>query len=64
MSSGGRVRLTDVPAPEYAFGYRVPPRSGNEINGLGDPKQQQAQHVFHSAGDVLLDWQALDDFLA
>ena len=56
------MRLTDVPAPEYAFGYRVPPRSGNEINGLGDPKQQQARHVFHSAGDVRLDWQALDDF--
>jgi len=62
VSSGGRVRLTDVPAPEYAFGYRVPPRSGNEINGLGDPKRQQAQQVFHSAGDVRLDWQALDDF--
>jgi NAD-dependent dihydropyrimidine dehydrogenase PreA subunit len=56
------VRLTDVPAPEYAFGYRVPPRSGNEINGLGNPRRQQAQHVFHSAGDVRLDWQALDDF--
>ena len=62
MSSGGRVRLTNVPAPEYAFGSRVPPRSGNEINGLGDPKRQQAQQVFHSAGDVRLDWQALDDF--
>jgi Pyruvate/2-oxoacid:ferredoxin oxidoreductase delta subunit len=40
----------------------MPPRSGNEINRLGDPQRQQAQHVFHSAGDVRLDWQALDDF--
>lgn len=62
MSDGGRVRLTDVPAAEYAFGYRVSPRSGNEINGLGDPKRRQARHVFHSAGNVRLDWQALDDF--
>jgi Pyruvate/2-oxoacid:ferredoxin oxidoreductase delta subunit len=56
------VRLIDVPAPEYAFGYRAPPRSGNEINGLGDPKRQQARHVFHSSGDSRLEWQALDDF--
>ena len=62
MSNSGRVRLTNVPTQKYAFGYRVSPRSGNEINGLSDPKRQQAQHVFHSAGDVLLDWQALDDF--
>ena len=26
------------------------------------PKRQKARHVFHSAGDVRLDWQALDDF--
>ena len=62
MSSGRGVRLTNIPAAEYAFGYRVPPRSGNEINGLGDPIRRQARHVFHSAGNVRLDWQALDDF--
>lgn len=58
----GRLRLKDVPAPEYAFDYLIRPRSGNEINGLGDPRRLQARHVFHSAGNVRLDWQALDDF--
>ncbi|MCH7891096.1 MAG: hypothetical protein IH921_06295, partial [Gemmatimonadetes bacterium] len=42
--------------------YRSPPRSGNEINGMGDDKPRRARHVFHSAGNIRLDWQALDDF--
>ncbi len=60
--SDSRVRPGAVPPPEYAFGYRVPPRSGNEINGLGDPQRKAARHVFHSTGDIRLEWQALDDF--
>ncbi len=60
--SQDRVRLVDVPAPKYAFGYRSPPRSGNEINGMGEEKPGRARHVFHSAGNIRLDWQAFDDF--
>ena len=57
-----RIRPAEPPPPEYAFGYRRPPRSGNEINGLGEAERRQARHVFHSAGGPPLDWQALDDF--
>ncbi len=57
-----RIRPDDPPAPEYAFGYRQPPRSGNEINGLGETQPRPARAVFHSAGDARLEWQALDDF--
>jgi len=58
----GRIRPENPPPPTYAFGYRHPPRSGNEINGLGETTKRQARHVFHSAGGPPLDWQALDDF--
>lgn len=58
----GRIRPADPPPPDYAFGYRHPPRSGNEINGLGETERRQPRHVFHSAGGPPLDWQALDDF--
>ena len=57
-----RIRPQDPPAPQYAFGYVESPRSGNEINGLGERKRRQATAVFHNAGDAQLDWQALDDF--
>ena len=60
--SKDRVKVANAPAPEYAFGYRSPPRSGNEINGMGDDKPGRAHHVFHSAGNIRLEWQALDDF--
>ena len=58
----GRIKPENPPPPTYAFGYRHPPRSGNEINGLGETERRQPQHVFHSAGGPPLDWQALDDF--
>ncbi|MDJ0928746.1 MAG: 4Fe-4S dicluster domain-containing protein [Gammaproteobacteria bacterium] len=58
----GRIKPENPPPPEYAFGYRHPPRSGNEINGLGESTRRQPRHVFHSAGGPPLDWQALDDF--
>lgn len=57
-----RIKPENPPPPTYAFGYRHPPRSGNEINGLGETTKRQARHVFHSAGGPPLDWQALDDF--
>lgn len=57
-----RIKPENPPPPTYAFGYRHPPRSGNEINGLGETAKRQPRHVFHSAGGPPLDWQALDDF--
>jgi NAD-dependent dihydropyrimidine dehydrogenase PreA subunit len=62
--SSGRVKPLDPPAASYAFGYRRPPRSGNEINGLGEADYRRAQHVFHNAGNEVLEWQALDDFFS
>ncbi len=59
-----RIRPDNPPPPEYAFGYRRPPRSGNEINGLGVTDEVPASAVFHSAGDARLEWQALDDFFS
>ncbi|MDE0453763.1 MAG: 4Fe-4S dicluster domain-containing protein [Gammaproteobacteria bacterium] len=58
----GRIRPRDPPPPEYAFGYLKPPRSGNEINGLGEREFRRATAVFHNAGNAQLEWQALDDF--
>jgi Pyruvate/2-oxoacid:ferredoxin oxidoreductase delta subunit len=60
--NSARIRLTDVPSADVSFGYRAPPPSGNKINGLNSPRQHRARHVFHSSGNVRLDWQALDDF--
>ncbi len=57
-----RIKPDNPPPAEYAFGYRRPPRSGNDINGLGVTKPAPAQPVFHSAGNARLEWQALDDF--
>ena len=57
-----RIKPLDPPVPEYAFGYKKPPRPGNEINGLGETQKRRATHVFHSGGRDHLEWQALDDF--
>ena len=57
-----RIKPENPPPPDYAFGYQEPPRSGNEINGLGITEKVPAQQVFHSAGNARLEWQALDDF--
>lgn len=62
--SSGRVKPLDPPAASYAFGYRRAPRSGNEINGLGEVAERRALHVFHHAGNEALEWQALDDFFS
>ena len=58
------MRPQSPPPPTYAFGYRRPPRSGNEINGLGVRQRQRARHVFHNASDDRIDWQELDDFFS
>lgn len=58
------MKVKNAPAPTYAFGYKRPPRSGNEINGLGETVKRRARHVFHSAGLDVLEWQALDDFFS
>ena len=42
------------------FAYRTPPRSGNEINGLGEGDYRRASHVFHNDGDDALPWNRLD----
>ena len=57
------MKIRDVPPAEYAFGYRVPPRSGNEINGHGEREPRRATQVFHNADSSKpIDWQGLDDF--
>jgi len=43
------------------FAYRTPPRSGNEINGLGEGEFRRASHVFHNDGDDALPWDRLDN---
>ncbi len=42
------------------FAYRSPPRSGNEINGLGETAWRPASHVFHNDGGDALPWDGLD----
>ncbi len=54
------MRLHDVPPADYAFAYREPPRSGNEINGLGETERRRPTSVFHGTGGEVLDWSALD----
>lgn len=60
------MKLRSVPPAEYAFGYRKRPRSGNEINGLGQKEWSRARPVFHNTGRgggrKKLDWAAMDVF--
>ena len=58
------MRPHDPPPPTYAFGYRRPPRSGNEINGLGVPAPGRPEKVFHNPGGEALPWDALDAFFS
>lgn len=58
------MKPKNPPLPEYAFGYKFPPRSGNKINGLSETRKRRARHVFHSATGEGLDWKALDDFFS
>jgi Pyruvate/2-oxoacid:ferredoxin oxidoreductase delta subunit len=58
------VRDRTWPPAEYAFGYRTPPRSGNTINGRGDPAGSRAVQIFHGSGARELEWGALEAFFA
>jgi NAD-dependent dihydropyrimidine dehydrogenase PreA subunit len=58
------MKLDNPPPPTYAFGYRQPPQSGNEINGLGVTDKVRARHVFHNATGEELPWNALDEFFS
>ncbi|MFQ5409432.1 MAG: 4Fe-4S dicluster domain-containing protein [Anaerolineales bacterium] len=58
------MRPVDPPPPEYAFGYRRLPESGNAINGLGVAEKTPARHVFHNATGETLPWNALDEFFS
>ncbi|MGL4565757.1 MAG: 4Fe-4S dicluster domain-containing protein, partial [Halioglobus sp.] len=54
----------DFPSPELPFRYRSQPRSGNEINGLGEPVFRRAVQVFHGSGARELEWRKLELFFA
>ena len=57
------MKVRNAPPPEYAFGYRTPPPSGNAINGLGEETPRRATQVFHNADPArAIAWQGLDDF--
>lgn len=57
------MKFREPPAPDYAFGYRERPVSGNEINGLGEEAPRRARQVFHNADpERAIAWQGLDDF--
>ncbi|MDH5171449.1 MAG: iron-sulfur cluster-binding protein, partial [Gammaproteobacteria bacterium] len=50
----------DFPSPELPFHYRRQPRSGNEINGLGERAFRRAVQVFHGSGARELQWRKLE----
>jgi len=56
--------IKPFPPPDYAFGYRHPPESGNAINGQGESAWRRARPVFHASGGAVLAWKALDDFFS
>ena len=57
------MKLRPPPPPDYAFGFHNRPRSGNQINGLGETQKARPQRVFHnSVGLPSIDWGALDQF--
>lgn len=58
------MKPDNPPPPDYAFGYKKPPVSGNTINGFGVAEKIRASHVFHNATGERLAWEALDDFFS
>ena len=56
------MKPRNPPSPEYAFGYKEQPASGNDINGLGETGRHRARHVFHNATGTPLPFDALDEF--
>ncbi len=60
----GRLNKSSFPSPELSFQYRERPRSGNEINGLGEAVVRRAVPIFHGSGARKLEWQHLETFFA
>lgn len=59
------VMKVDAPPPEYPFLYEKQPRSGNELNGLGERERRRPRRVFHHTGrgdGRRQDWTELDMF--
>lgn len=54
----------DFPSPQLPFKYGQQPRSGNDINGLGERERRRAVQVFHGSGARELEWQKLEMFFA
>ncbi len=50
------------PQPAYHFKYRSQPKSGNEINGLGETEKRRPVPIFHSSGFREVEWWALELF--
>jgi len=56
--------IKDFPPAELPFRYTRQPRSGNDINGLGEPRFRRALQVFHGSGARDLEWHKLERFFA
>ena len=60
-----KLKVT-APAPDYPFEFKVAPKSGNDVNGLGVHDKIRPHQVFHNtgrgAGRKQIDWAALDTF--
>ena len=54
----------EFPSPELPFHYREQPRSGNDINGLGQSNFSRAVQIFHGSGARELEWRKLELFFA
>ena len=52
------------PSPNLPFEYREQPRSGNDINGLGQAAFSRAVQIFHGSGARELEWRKLELFFA
>ena len=50
------------PDPVCHFKYRSKPKSGNEINGLGETVKRRPVQIFHSSGFRKVEWHALELF--
>ncbi len=57
------MKLHNTPTPNYAFGYKAAPESGNETNGLGVKEKVRARTVFHDPSGKVA-WHALDLFFS
>ena len=54
----------DFPSPDLPFHYKEQPRSGNDINGLGQSVFGRAVQIFHGSGARELEWRQLELFFA